>query len=229
MRDSSSRSITIWSNRRTWPTTTSSACWLRSGRSPRRLSSTSTAAASAVIGRAQLVGDVGREADLALDPGLHRVGHPVERAGQQRQVGVGLGGHARVETARGDLAGGVGHPGERAQQPPARPPAEAGGEQGGHAGTDGQRGGEVAQRAVRVGEREGLEVLGVRGADVHADGQIRVAVEREALLAALFDRRPALGGPPGRLPGSSGRRGTGDCPPARSAPEGRSRRSRSAG
>ena len=42
--------MTIWSNRRTWATTTSRACWLRSGRSPRRLSSTSTAAASAVMG-----------------------------------------------------------------------------------------------------------------------------------------------------------------------------------
>ena len=50
MRDSSSRSITIWSNRRTWVTTTSSACWVRSGRSARRPSSTSTAAESAVMG-----------------------------------------------------------------------------------------------------------------------------------------------------------------------------------
>ena len=38
------------SKRRTWPTTTSSACWVRSGSSPRRPSMTSAAAASAVIG-----------------------------------------------------------------------------------------------------------------------------------------------------------------------------------
>ena len=54
--------------------------------------------------RAQLVAHVAGEAGLALDAGLHRVGHVVERAGQAVQVRVVLRRHARVEAAGGDLA-----------------------------------------------------------------------------------------------------------------------------
>ena len=50
MRESSRRSMTMASKRRTWPTTTSSACCVRSGSSPRRPWMTSAAAAKAVIG-----------------------------------------------------------------------------------------------------------------------------------------------------------------------------------
>ena len=72
---------------------------------------------------AQLVADVGGEAGLALDAGLHGVGHVVERVGEPVEVGIALAGDARVEVAGGDLAGGVGDPPERAEQAAARPPA----------------------------------------------------------------------------------------------------------
>ena len=42
--------------------------------------------------RAQLVADVGGEAGLPLDAGLHGVGHVVERVGEPVEVGVALGG-----------------------------------------------------------------------------------------------------------------------------------------
>ena len=74
--------------------------------------------------RAQLVADVGDEPALALDAGLHGVGHAVERLHERRQVGVALGRDAGVEVAGGDLLGRLGHPAERAQQAPAGPDAE---------------------------------------------------------------------------------------------------------
>ena len=65
--------------------------------------------------RAQLVADVAGEARLPFDTGLHGVSHLVEGVGQAVEVGVPLGGHTRVEPSRGDLAGGVGDPRQRAQ------------------------------------------------------------------------------------------------------------------
>ena len=110
MRDSSSRSITIASKRRTWPTTTSSACWVRSGSSSRRASSTSTAAARAVIGERSswLTSEAKRgsrsiRSCTASAISLNESGEPVE-------VGVGLRLEPGVEPAGGDLAGGVGDP-----------------------------------------------------------------------------------------------------------------------
>ena len=154
MRESSSRSITIWSNRRTCPTTTSSACWVRSGRSARRRVEHLDRGCQRGDGRAQLVADVGREAGLAFEPGLHRVGHLVERLRQPGQVGVGFRRHAGVEAARGDLAGGGGDSRERSQQASAGPPAERAGEQGRDRRADAERGGDGAQSAVGVPQAE---------------------------------------------------------------------------
>ncbi len=75
--------------------------------------------------RAQLVADVGGEARLALEPGLHGVGHVVERLRQAGQIGVGLRSHAGVEAAGGDLAGSGGDTGDRSQQAAAGRPTQA--------------------------------------------------------------------------------------------------------
>ena len=151
MRDSSSRSMTMASKRRTWPTTTSSACWVRSGSSPRRPSMTSAAAARAVIGERSSWLTSEAKRGLALDAGLDGVGHLVERVGEAVEVGIALAGDAGVEVAGGDLAGGVGDAVERAQQAPARPPADAGGQQDGDRRADDEGEEDRAQRAARCG------------------------------------------------------------------------------
>ena len=76
---------------------------------------------------AQLVAHVGGETGLALDAPLHDVGHRVERQDQAGQVGVDLGGQARVETP-GDTAEAAsdtrrnGVSTRRLDQMPSRPP-----------------------------------------------------------------------------------------------------------
>ena len=98
--------------------------------------------------RAQLVADVGGEAGLPLDAGLHGVGHVVERVGEPVEVGVALAHDARVEVAGGDLAGGVGDPPERAQQPPARPPPDEARQQDRDERADDEREQDRAQRVL---------------------------------------------------------------------------------
>ena len=78
--------------------------------------------------RAELMADVGREADLALDPRLDGVGHVVERPGEAGEVGIARRFEPSAEPSRRDLAGGVGHAAERAQQAAAGRPSEERGE-----------------------------------------------------------------------------------------------------
>ena len=122
---------------------------------------TSAAAASAVIGERSswLTSEAKRasrsmRACTASAMSLNESAEPVE-------VGVALGGDARVEVAGGDLAGGVGDPAERPQQAPARPPADAGGQQHGDRRADDEGEQDRAQRALGRAELEGLEVVGV--------------------------------------------------------------------
>ena len=78
--------------------------------------------------RSQFVADVGREAGLAFDAGLHGVGHVVERSGEPVEVGIGLGGESGVEPARGDVRRRVGDLAEWAQQSSAGRQSEQRGE-----------------------------------------------------------------------------------------------------
>ena len=79
-REISRRSSTIWSNRRTWLMTTSSACCDRVGQVVAPGVEHLDRGRQRGERRAQLVADVGGEARLALDAALHGVGHVVERA-----------------------------------------------------------------------------------------------------------------------------------------------------
>ena len=115
--------------------------------------------------RAQLVADVGGEALLAFDPLLHGVGHVVERAGEPIEVGIGLLLEPRVEPTVGDVAGGVGDPRQRSQQPTAGRPPEERRQQRRQDRPDDQRRGQQPQRALGRVERERLEVPGVVGVD----------------------------------------------------------------
>ena len=139
--------------------------------------------------------DVGGEAGLPLDPGLHGVGHRVERVDDAGEVGVPLGGDSGVEVAGGDLAGGRTDSVERAQQPAARPHADGGGEQRDDGRADRQREQQHPQRLFGVVERERLEVLGADLVERDPDAEVQVALEREALHpgGAVLDRRLQLG------------------------------------
>ena len=179
------------SKRRTWPTTTSSACWVRSGSSPRRPSMTSAAAARAVIGERSSWLTSRREARLALDAGLDGVGHVVERVGEPVEVGVALAHDAGVEVAGGDLAGGVGDPPERAQQAAARPPAGEARQQDRDDRPDDEREQDRAQRVLGRPEPERLEVVGVDLGDLHADADVVLVADVEALHARTRPRSTA--------------------------------------
>jgi hypothetical protein len=136
-------------------------------------------------GRTQLVADVAGEPRLALDAGLHGIGHVVERAGEPGEIGIILGRHARVESARGEVAGGLCHAGDRLQQATAGGESEERCEQRGDAGSDEQCGGDRIEVALGALHREGLEVLRIGGGDADADRDVGLAVEREALQGAL--------------------------------------------
>ena len=125
--------------------------------------------------------DVGGEAGLALDPGLHGVGHLVERARQPVEIGIGLRRQPRVEPARGDVLGRIGHLAEWPEQPSAGRQAEQGRQQQGSCGAERQRREDRSQRPFGRSERERLEVPGVVLGDGHADRDELVAVDRREL------------------------------------------------
>ena len=137
--------------------------------------------------RTQLVADVGGEAGLAFDPRLHGVGHPVERVGEPVEIGIALAGDPGVEVAGGDLPRSVGDAVERSQQAAARPPADAGGQQDRDGGADHEGDEDRAQRPLRAAELERLEVVGVDIGDVHADADVALVAEVEALDAGHAD------------------------------------------
>ena len=135
--------------------------------------------------RSQLVADVGREASLALEPGLHRIGHLVERL---VPIGPGRGrppepfgrrsrprrSHRRLWHTRE-----IGRSRRRLVDHPSAP-----GEQRRHCGTDAERRADRAQSAVGVPERDGLEVLGLGRRNAEPDRHVRVAVDAESLRCA---------------------------------------------
>ena len=123
---------------------------------------------------AQLVADVGGEAGLALDAGLHGIGHVVERVGELVEVGIALARDPGVEVAGGDLTGGVGDPTQRSQQTPTRPPPDARRQRHRDQRADDQGQQDRPQRAPGGIERERLEVVGIDLGDVDADADVAV-------------------------------------------------------
>ncbi len=121
--------------------------------------------------------DVRGEARLALDAGLDRIGHVVERPGEPVEVGIGFGGETCVESARGDVGGGVGDLAERPEQATARGESEQGGQDHRAQRTQQQSGQDRRQRRLRLRQRKRLEVARVVLRDVHADGDVVGAVD----------------------------------------------------
>ena len=177
MRESSRRSITIESKRRTWPTTTSRACWVRSGRSAAADVEHLDGGGQRGDRRAQLVADVGGEALLAFDPFLDGVGHVVERAGEPVEVGVvllvepGVEAAGRRSSAAASATRDSGRSSRRLVDHPKKVATQRGEDR-----SDDQRRREHLQRAFGGVERERLEVRGVVGLDPHADREVRLAV-----------------------------------------------------
>ena len=125
----------------------------------------SSAAATAVRGRAKLVADVGGEPCLAFDAGFQGGRHRVERVSEPAQVGVVDAGQSGVERAVGDPLGGVSDGAERSHEPPSRGAAYAGGHQRRAGDPEGERAGEQVEGPVEFIEREELEVQAIRGSD----------------------------------------------------------------
>ena len=101
------------SKRRTWPTTTSRACWVRSGSSPRRPLMTSAAAARAVIGeRSSWLTSEAKRASRSMRACTASAMSLNELASRSRSGSPSRATRV-LEVAGGDLAGGVGDPSER--------------------------------------------------------------------------------------------------------------------
>ena len=129
--------------------------------------------------------DVGGEAGLALDAVLDGVGHVVERADEPVEVGVALGLEPGVEAARGQLAGRVGHPRDAGAAgggwPTSRRRRRA---TAATALPSDQRAADDAAGCGRAGASgKTSKYCGVELGDVDADGEVRLAVEDEALPA----------------------------------------------
>ncbi len=147
--------------------------------------------------RSEFVADVGGEPGVALDALLQRLGHVVERLGEDSEVGVVGGLEAGVEAAAGDrrgrLRGGADGTDRTAGGEDAEEDAEAGRDRCG----EDQRQPNARQGRVGLVEAERFEV-GADAGDVPADDDVQLVAEADDLAGrgALVDRpwSPTVGG-----------------------------------
>ena len=144
--------------------------------------------------RAQVVSDVRHEPPLALDPLPHRLGHPVDRLAELRDLVAAAGVDPRVELAGGHALGD--------RRRPPQPQREPSGQQ------------QADQRASRRSRRGHLDHASGAGRAAPAAARCRSRARRSRRA------RPACAGPPRRRAGRSRCRCTtpaGPCAPRRAA------------
>ena len=120
---------------------------------------------------------LGREPGVAFDPDLERLGHHVERRGEQIDVGVVALGQTRVEASTGDRLGGLAHLEQRRDHRARRPEPDGTGEQGGEDRGAGECDGEAVERALELGEGDSVVVLRVETGQRDADDEHRCAID----------------------------------------------------
>jgi len=110
--------------------------------------------------RAQLMADVGGEADIALDTAGQGVDHAVEGGDQRGQVCITISRKSLIEGSLGDGAGHRGHAGEGPDQARARPAPDDDTAHGGGQRGSREHGGQQAQCGRQLAQRFDLEVVG---------------------------------------------------------------------
>jgi hypothetical protein len=127
------------------------------------------------------VAHVAREANLAFDAFLYRIGHLIERDGEPVEVGIVLGFESRIESTPRDVGRGVGDASHGSKEPPRCEPAESDccrgcDDEAREQGTQNE-----TERALRLTQGKDLVVVGAHRRHRHPESLVQLAVVVEPL------------------------------------------------